>query len=579
MDDVATSPPRKKRRIPKACSACRRSKVRCDEKRPCTRCVQSATTCTWHEKLEVSVDERLERVEHAVWALILPTGTSAGTDALAQRKASVESCGACQTREPLCRDVVSSGSVSEGEAEAWFATFFRGCDRFVPIFDPKLDSYASVRRRDSILFDVLVIYGCRAATGSLSQAYQILYHLIRQHTSDLILQDSVYSLERVQALLVIASYSDSGAVLCDISLRESKRMGLPSRLSTLLSTLAGNIGSPSQTGDHDLTLFTSARTWYGLFVLDQILSLDGGKPPSMSLHASSRRVCALIAHPCRTPLDLRLFAQVELNEIRASSYASLRLAATAGEQTLKEAIDGGLLDLSMWHTEWQVIVNENLPAGEDITVFVVNISIQHAWAVLTLQLRALTASGVENIALMTEPQRLIASAAKAAAERHLDLLLTSVHAVSSPDAPTQQPPSDRPYIASFRYAMEFVWAKNAFCVLIVLRLAFLLGDALPAITQRLQQARDFLAELSKVGMGANSSYTRILSQTIRKCQRAVDASMQAQDITQPQRDPGDEDFSTFVPQEFLFEWSFPGLNLCYIPLDWQDLFLDFGATE
>jgi hypothetical protein len=125
------------------------------------------------------------------------------------------------------------------------------------------------------------------------------------------------------------------------------------------------------------------------------------------------------------------------------------------------------------------------------------------------------------------------------------------------------------------YAMEFVWAKNAFCVLIVLRLGILLGDSADHLIQRLAEAKEFLRELDKIGMGANVSYTRILAQTVQKCERAVNSSLQS-GSERSSAEPGD--FQSFIPKEFMFEWDFPGLHLCYIPLDWQDLFLDFGAT-
>lgn len=166
---------------------------------------------------------------------------------------------------------------------------------------------------------------------------------------------------------------------------------------------------------------------------------------------------------------------------------------------------------------------------------------------------------------MTDSQRNIASAAKSAAEQHLHLLLTNIHMPG--DAPSMS------YVANLRYAMEFVWAKNAFCILIVLRLGILLGDPPNALMLRLSEAQTFLRELDKAGMGANISYMRILSQTVDKCERAVKASMRNDEV-----ESSDTDFQSFVPKEFMFEWDFPGLNLCYIPFDWQDLFLDFGTT-
>ena len=39
------------------------------------------------------------------------------------------------------------------------------------------------------------------------------------------------------------------------------------------------------------------------------------------------------------------------------------------------------------------------------------------------------------------------------------------------------------------------------------------------------------------------------------------------------------DFQSYVPKEFILEWNFPGLTFCWIPFDFQDLFVDFGARS
>ena len=135
----------------------------------------------------------------------------------------------------------------------------------------------------------------------------------------------------------------------------------------------------------------------------------------------------------------------------------------------------------------------------------------------------------------------------------------------------------RPYIASFRYAMEFVWAKNAFSILIVLRLSLLLGDPANVLLARLSEAKEFLHELSHVGMGTNVGYLKIVTQTVQRCERAIQAHLQPGGI-ETLADMDDGDFQTFVPKEFVFQWDFPGLHLCYQPIDWQELFVDFGSV-
>lgn len=100
-----------------------------------------------------------------------------------------------------------------------------------------------MRDRSSILFDTILVYGARAAHGIMSKMYQTLHKLLRQHTSDLVLRLSgviTTSVEDIQALLVIASYSDSGAVLVDIALHAANTRGLAEALESLLESLLDN---------------------------------------------------------------------------------------------------------------------------------------------------------------------------------------------------------------------------------------------------------------------------------------------------------------------------------------------------
>jgi len=38
-------------------------------------------------------------------------------------------------------------------------------DKYVPVFDPRYDTFESVRERSSMLFDVICVVGCRAECG------------------------------------------------------------------------------------------------------------------------------------------------------------------------------------------------------------------------------------------------------------------------------------------------------------------------------------------------------------------------------------------------------------------------------
>lgn len=75
-------------------------------------------------------------------------------------------------------------------------------------------------------------------------------------------------------------------------------------------------------------------------------------------------------------------------------------------------IAGAVLDLSLWESEWQDLIARYCEDAAERNTLQLNLRIQHTWALMALYLRALTASGMDNIALMTEKQRGLAVAAK-----------------------------------------------------------------------------------------------------------------------------------------------------------------------
>jgi len=91
-------------------------------------------------------------------------------------------------------------------------------------------------------------------------------------------------------------------------------------------------------------------------------------------------------------------------------------------------------------------------------------------------------------------------------------------------------------------------------------------------------------ELKRAG-GAEVRYFRILVTSVRKCERATLRELQEQGkeiVTHSEaaeigsssmrgvsgKSTAEQHFDTYMLQEFLFEWAFPGLNLCYVPLNW-----------
>ena len=131
-----------------------------------------------------------------------------------------------------------------------------------------------------------------------------------------------------------------------------------------------------------------------------------------------------------------------------------------------------------------------------------------------------------------------------------------------------------PNIKTLYQSLTFNAAKCAFSVLLLLKLARLVPSS-TNMRALISDAKTLLTELSKA-RASNNIYFRILGLTVEKCERALkEAEGETQDTL---RFPDAEmDFQSYVPKEFILEWNFPGLTFCWMPFDFQDMFMDFGT--
>lgn len=302
-------------------------------------------------------------------------------------------------------------------------------------------------------------------------------------------------------------------------------------------------------------------------------SLDGGHVPSVTTRTTPRKIRALLNHSECTSVDVRLLSQVELNTIRTDAYNDILQQHVPplfeDENIIRAKVHDTTTELSLWLNEWTGVVSrEQIPHQRELALL--NLHIQYDWALITLHLKAVSASGIENIAIMTKFQKDMIQRAKEASKRHLHHLL---EVSTSPTSPSGSAPA---YLNTFKWTMDYVWAKGAFSILLVLRLSVLMRDPVPHILTLLRDAHRVLEELKKVTIGY-IPYFQILQTSIEKCEAAIVDYSAQQDVADPSlavSGPAESDFQGYAPNQFTFEWDFPGLNLKHMPLGWQDLFVD-----
>lgn len=446
-------------------------------------------------------------------------------------------------------DFVSIGLITSEQADRYFSTFFDGCDHYVPVFDPSFDTVQSVRQRSSLLFGAICTVGCCVLYGTESRQWRLLNFHLKRMIGSVMSAPGETTLETIQALLVRACYSAERSLLVATATRLAIDIGLPSAYDELIAHISNNESSDT------VALMCQARTWLHVLVLSHILHVDAGDMLTVKFAGDARRARIILDDPRSTVLDRFLFAQVELNVLRANIFSTLSDRVYEDEEDVMILAHDYKIDIELWLGDWERILQQmtNVPPW-----IVVNLRVQKCWATTMALCRAVRITGIDNVDFMSPAQRSILSIAKESLRLHLQTI------ISEP----------RSYLHNLKYAMDFVWAKCAFCYLLLLKLCILLPEANGSLNDDLVACGSILSrELSDAGSISNSTakmYLQLLQVGTEKFTGALQGRCaQSKAQVGPDEEALTEDrysdpaceVDSFVPDQFVFEWDFPGLTL------------------
>lgn len=143
----------------------------------------------------------------------------------------------------------------------------------VPIFSEAKDTTTSVLSRSPFLFDAIVGVGCRAEQGLDSTTFRQIQSRLREHLTDLLVTIREPSLEEVQAVTLMAAYSENGYMLVAIALRFATQLELQHTVDKLL---ARTPATHSTMGADDHELYRLARVWLGICNLELLYGSPQG---------------------------------------------------------------------------------------------------------------------------------------------------------------------------------------------------------------------------------------------------------------------------------------------------------------
>jgi hypothetical protein len=468
-----------------------------------------------------------------------------------------------EVRDEPSVDFVTRGLMSYQDATLYFAAWFQGCDRFVPIFDPSYDTAESIRSRSSLLFNAICTIGCTLSNTDIQTSHMLNFEL-KKMLNQVVMTRETQPLETVQALLVVACYSNERSLLLSFALRLALELGLHETFEQLLASVVSN----ETTSASKMHLMRCSRIWFQLLVLENMLQVDAGKLPSL-FYKGTRRCRLLLQQEGTVALDLRLLSQVELNYLRTKIHDRLAACDGSADEDVLEHIQGARIDIDLWFNDWKTFVNASNVAQNERPTLLINLQVQRQWCEAMAYFRALKCLGTENIEAMSPAGRQILTLAKNALRAHLATTLEEPYT----------------YLRSLRYAMDFSWAKCAFCFLLLLKLTRLLPESDENNYKLLEDGNKLYQQLSAAGNCAASSasrlYVQVLGMSLEKYGRALHEHEAGSGTTFFWETNANIELQNFLPEQFVFEWSFPGLTLFSNPMAWQnfvdDYLLGFGA--
>lgn len=356
-------------------------------------------------------------------------------------------------------DVIDKGLISDSEARELYSLYFTGCYRILAMFDPKLDTYESLRRRSPFCFCCLLMVGAKVRDGGRQPSpIQLTLEKEASDTAKDTLFRPVKRIEVVQGMLLIAAWSYStggtGWIAAGHALRCAVDLGLDKALQRLSMRMKqGQSGE----GEVDQNLVRACRTWCALFVFEYQLAFGMRRPAMMGDDAKEHIDLArdtLLKHPLSISTDVRLVSTCQLLCIQYRIHQRLGFGRDDrfSDQYTIEVLREARTQIDAWQTEWDAVMSVNHDPND---FFRSSAAIQRAYAHLFHNSLAMQHIRTKAQAKAISPEiKSIAFEAVEAAKEALDIVL-----------------NNKEYREGLRFAISYTHTCAAFAGGFLLRMA------------------------------------------------------------------------------------------------------------
>lgn len=254
-------------------------------------------------------------------------------------------------------DIITRGLIDQTQARQLFNSFMTNATNFLPIFDPILDSFETLRTREPFCFAVvLFLASCMEVSSSTSACVQDVRDLMSRS-----LFQYPASLGKIQAMILLVAYAESTWYALGHALQMALDLGMDKALSNDQMPSQTSHFSPSKNQRRNIH---RARVWLALCFIEREIAMGMAKTSRMP-QVSSRDLSQLTCQSHVHPSNMRLASLVEAVQVRNEFLQDITLA-TDLESSALVRLQHMNTRFDEWFQHWDALHKD---CGYDVSSF------------------------------------------------------------------------------------------------------------------------------------------------------------------------------------------------------------------
>ncbi|BEJ14452.1 hypothetical protein CspHIS471_0402190 [Cutaneotrichosporon sp. HIS471] len=397
-------------------------------------------------------------------------------------------------------DAVELGIVTEEEGRELMGIYYSGSSNFIPCYDPSFDTWDSLKVRSPFSITTIVMVGARVRDGGGPVSH--VQRLCLEHVQK-IAQGTMFNpvarVEAVQAMSILAAFSDNGWLAGGHAVRMALDIGINKSFIKLLRSGMGNGKTPEEL-EEERPLVVHSRVWFCLYLMEHQMAYGTGRPAILREDESIHQCRRLLEHPLSITSDARLVSTVELTALRAPLHIELTASPDLPiEPSTLTRLKQANHEFDSWERYWDRVLSDRFGKARG-DFYRESLVIQRQYAELFVNSQLLR--GIRepsDVVSMPDEKRALAIRAMRNAQTVLEVCLKGQN-----------------YRNGLRYAVHYTHVCAAFAASFLIRIARLFPQELN-LKKTAKDVEELAGILAEIPAGR---YARSLRLILRRARRA-----------------------------------------------------------